>query len=355
MNKKLFVELFRFNSKTDYLPYYKKYDILYSKEESVLDLLNKINAIEKFSFEGTSKYGVKINSLYVSLDASVAELVEKTDNSFVIEPVSTYRAVNDLSIKNDDFFEKLDLLDEYLDESQKNIYADSLQLEYYSSNSLNFNKDYIGDHVLIAASDIIAANNDLKDEIGSIIDNKSNGIRYYTSKEKRVLNCNLSNKEKIETLLQEVTALTINKNETTDIKIGDIAQEFVDFNIAVYDKNDTSILEEFVVKSKAKFVETLTKNDDTGLVCETIDKSFSYKIAGSVLLDAKDNNADFIIVNSSKDFEIFDNKQKEISKAVGRDIDMPVVTLSQFNSMLSGEKDPSKLGFDNHKVNIPFL
>ena len=71
--------------------------------------------------------------------------------------------------------------------------------------------------------------------------------------------------------------------------------------------------------------------------------------------NAIDNNADFLVVDNNEAFKIFDTNQKEISCIVGRDIDLPIVTATQFTNMLSGERDKTKLGFDKHKTKITFL
>ena len=140
MDKKIYVELFRFDHKTDYLPYYKKHTIIYNDNETIQELLNKINEQEKFSFKGVENYGIKINNLFLDINTLIKDVVSKTSNEFTIEPVSIYRATDDLTINNNDFFEKLNLFDAYLSKEQKEQFASSLQLEYYASNSLNFNK-----------------------------------------------------------------------------------------------------------------------------------------------------------------------------------------------------------------------
>lgn len=355
MDNKLFIKLFRFNPKTDYLPYYKQHSVITTPQDTIADLLEKLNSLDRFSFKGTEDFGVKINNLFVNTSTKISEIVEKTSAEFTIEPVSTYRAIHDLTIKNDDFFTKLSLFDKYLSTEQKTNYAKELQLYYYASNSLNFHKDYIGDHCAIIASDIIGSNPELKDEIYSILSNKEYGIWYHTSLMKRVHNIDETLHERIEQLLLDITKIsTTQKKEYLD-DITDVAQEFSDFNIAVYDKECTGALKKIVQNSKATFIDTLTQNEDLALHCLPADKSFSYKLAAQVLLDALDNNADFIIVNDAQNLQLFDSKQKEIACTVGRDIDLPIVTAEQFNKMLNGEKDQVKLGFNKHKVAIPFL
>ena len=355
MDKKLFVELFRFNHKTDYLPYYKKYEIKYKESENILDLLKKIDGKEEFSYNGVEEHGLKINGFFLSPRELISDVVEKSSDTFIIEPVSTYRALNDLSINNDDFFKKMGILDRYLSKKQKGDYSKELQLEYYASNSLNFNKGYMGDHVMIMAADIIESDGELKDELLKLLDDKECGIRFYTSSKKRLFSPKGENSAKIIGLLQEVTKIDQEENLDDIIHADKMVQEFIEFNIAVYDSNDTEQLKQIVTSSKAKYVDIESKNDDLAFYSIDADKSFSYKIAGNILLEAKDNNADFLVVNCQKSFDLFDTKQKEIACTIGREINLPIVTADQFSDMLAGEKDPLKLGFDEHKVAIPFL
>lgn len=355
MTKNLDIKLFRFNHKTDYLPYYKSYSMSYTQTETVMDLLKKLQNIENYSFNGVETFGVKINNLFLNVETPLSAIVEKLgSNELTIEPVSTYRVLHDLTIDNNDFFEKMDLFTKYLSQEEKKAYADTLQLNYYASNTLNFLKSYIGDHAILIASDIIAKNPELEDEIIELISNKDNGIWFNTSIEKRLFKTDNKKESKIKTLVSKVTKSTF-ESETTVARTVKLEQDFIGFNIAAYDKNDTCSLKEIVLQSKASFIATESQNDDLALHSLQADKNFTYKIAGKILLDAVDNNADFILVHDKKNFSLLDNNQKEIEKVIGRDINLPIVTVEQFNHILSGTKDPKKLGFDKHKVAVSFL
>jgi len=355
MNNELLVELFRFNHKNDYLPYYKKYKTTYDTNDTILDLLNNLYENEKFSFKKVEKFGIKINNIFVRTTDLVEDIVNATSNEFIIEPVSSYRAIDDLTINNDDFFEKLAIFDKYLSNEQKENYAQNLQFEYYSSNTLNVNKEYIGDHSILIASDIIKTNPELKNEIIQLISDENNGIWYNTSKDNRVLNINTEYKNQINTLLQEVTKKQTTSQIDEEITVDTVVQKFTDFNIAVYDITDTQFLEKSVLTSDAKYIHIDSKSDDLALHSQSVNKTFSYKIAGNILLEAKDNNADFIVVKSQDAFKLFDNKQKEIEKVVGREIQLPIITIQQFNHIVNGEKNLVTLGLKNHKVSVPFL
>ncbi len=355
MDNNLIIKFFRFNPKTDYLPYYKQHSLVYTSEDTITDLLKKLNSLERFSFEGTEEFGVKVNNLFVSTETPIKQIVDKTSNELTIEPVSTYRAIHDLSINNSDFLEKLALFENYLTAEQKETYTKELQLYYYASNSLNFHKDYIGDHSIIVASDILKNTPELQKEIYTIVSNKDNGIWYHTSLMNRIHNIDEAKHEKIEQLLLDITKQHQNTSGTLLEDITDITQEFSDFNIAVYDKKCTGALKKIVQNSKANFINTATQNEDLAFHSLQADAKFTYKLAGQVLLDALDNNADFILINDEETFTLLDQKQKDIPCTIGRDIDLPIVTAEQFNAMLNGEKDQVKLGFNKHKVSIPFL
>jgi hypothetical protein len=355
MGNQLFIKLFRFNPKTDYLPYYKQHTIITTKDDTFVDLLDKLNTLETFSYKGTEEFGIKVNNLFVTLNTPIQEIVKQTSNELIIEPVSSYRAIHDLTINNDDFITKLALFEKYLTQKQRQIYAKELQLYYYASNSLNFHKDYIGDHCAIIASDLIESRPELKDELYTLLSNKQTGIWYHTSLMKRIHNIDESLHEKIEKILLDITKEQHCSHMEYLDDITDIAQEFKDFNIAVHDKKSTGALKKIVQNSKATLINTFTQNEDLAFHSLHADENFTYQLAGQVLLDALDNNADFLIVNDAQSFTLFDTNQKEISKVVGRDINLPIVTAEQFNQMLNGEKDQIKLGFNKHKVSISFL
>jgi len=356
MDNKLDIKLFRFNHKTDYLPYYKSFKVTCNNTDTVLSLLEKLNQLESFGFDGVESCGVKINNLFTNIDVTIEELTTRfSTNELTIEPVSIYRAIKDLTLSNKDFADKIIPFRKYLTDEQIKNYAHTLQMDYYASNTLNFNKDYIGDHALIIASDIINANPDLEAEILELISHKETGIWFHTSVAKRMFTLDTEKQDKISNLLLKVTNAQIQQESFVLPQTVKVDQDFIGFNIAAYDMDDTCSLQNIVEQSKASFIKTESQNDDLAFHSTDADENFSYKIAGKVLLDAVDNNADFILVNNKKNFTLLDNNQKQIEKAVGRDINLPIVTTEQFSNLLAGEKDPTKLGFNKHKVTVPFL
>jgi len=114
-NKKVTLKTFRFNAETDYLPYYKHYEMEVSKDELVLDLLNRIKWEHdgSFSYRRSCRHGIcgacaiKVNGkATLACKQNALELVELFGDELVIEPQSTKRAIKDMIIDKADFWEK---------------------------------------------------------------------------------------------------------------------------------------------------------------------------------------------------------------------------------------------------------
>ncbi len=124
ITKKLTFKTFRFNAETDFLPYFKTYEMEVGKDELVLDILNRI----KWEFDGSFSYrrscrhgicgscSIKVNGKPVlSCKQNVWELVDifETD-TLLLEPQSKKRVVKDMIIDKKDFWSKHDELKPYL-------------------------------------------------------------------------------------------------------------------------------------------------------------------------------------------------------------------------------------------------
>lgn len=356
MQHKLNINLFRFNYKTDYLPYYKKYSISCEEQESVYNLLEKVYTIDQFGFDIKDECYVRINGLFLCAKTLIQDVVKHCGRDWTIEPISKYRAKIDLVIDIQDYIDKVQLFNKYLTKVELDSFSRKYILEYYSSNTLNFKKDYIGDHNLLIAYEIIKNDDSLKNEIVKILKNEKDGIWYHTSLHNRLFKDADISKKIYERLFS-----------FCDIEIGsdfkicleeqniDIKQSFSDFNIATYNNTNNIFFNQNLQKSGAKYIILESGGNDLALYSQKNDKDFSLKIAGEILLEAKDKNADFLIVCNTEELDIFDKKQKMIEKLVGRDINLPVITQEQFMLLLNGEKDIQTLGFQSHKIKVTFL
>ena len=358
MIKEINIELFRFDAKVDYLPYYKKYMIEYKEKDTVLSLLNKINAIDKFDYEAINDFNLKINNIFLSAKEYIQNIVDLTSNDFKIEPISTFRATSDLIIDKKDYLNNILLFKEFVNPMDMDEYAQNLELDFYASNTYNINRDYIGDHALLIANDIIEQTPKHTQAVLKIISDKDNGIWYHTSLENRVFNYDITKEKRIQNLLSQMPQAryaSINTDANLDVSVPHITQYFKDFNIASYEGTTKNICATFIEESFANHVKLSLKNEDLAPYSTLVSNDFSLKIAGAILLEAKDNNADFLVVRGNGDLALFDGMQKSISDAVGREINLPVISQKQFLQVLGGEKNSAKLGFNKHKVKVSFL
>jgi heterodisulfide reductase subunit B len=350
MPKNLNIELFRFDANSDYLSYYTKHKLQFKSDDTVLDLLRVLGEKEELFFE--SDCNVKINGLYLNSCVLVSDVVRKLGGDLIIEPVSIYEAKKDFIVDKSEFLNKLDILDNYLTTQQREQAINNYELHYYASNTLNIKKDYIGDHVLFAAYDLIKSNSNFKDEVLEIIAHKENGIWYHTSLKNRIFNYSFEDEKKIDELLRMVGSITLKKLQEQSVDVNEVKQKFSNFNIATYDGLYGDSLENIVTLSGANYLDITSKNDDLGFESLQINDDFSLQLAGNVLLEAKDNGADFMLVSSNEYLNIFDKQQKKIEKLVGREINLPIVSQEQFAKLMQGQEDNT---INEHKIKISFL
>ena len=370
MKNEIFVELFRFNASTDYLPYYQKHTLLYKDNETINDLLNQMNKIETFGF--SENMNLKVNDVYVNASVLLSEMVARFGDEIRLDPISEFRAQKDLQIDRSDFIQKLSFIENYIEAGENIEYRKSTELAYYASNTLNYNRDYIGDHVLIIAAELIEKDFTLKNELMELLVNAENGIWFHTSLENRLLDS--AQEEKIQKLIYmakeyikptckvaKKVASFFDKEDKRSFEeenissASNISQDFSGFNIAAYHGVKETGLSALIEDSRAKCVDFPSSKEDLASHSALSDEDFSYKIAGDILIQAKDNNADFILVKNDRTKEFFDQNQAKMEKLAGRDLSMSIVSQDQFIQLLEGEKDKEKLGFNSHKVEISFL
>ena len=176
MECKLVLEVFRFDCKTDYLPYYKKVYITIGEDKSVADLLAAIKDDEKsFSFPTSKNSAIKINAKALDTSEKIKEIVEYFGKELKLEPLNAKRSVKDLSINEDDFNEKFDLLGAFVEESDRSIYKSYIK-EYYSSPIVNMEEDFIGDGLFAFAYDMIQKYPQRETQILKTIAKKDSGV-----------------------------------------------------------------------------------------------------------------------------------------------------------------------------------
>ncbi len=359
---KLEISLFKFDKNSDYLPYYTKHFLKIKDEKNILDILNTINKDEKLGFTNSTDFDLVINGVFVKASITIEEIVNYFGKELTIEPISIRRAYNDLLIDENDFNEKIKILKDLAHEEDRIEYL-KLKPYFYASNTLNYKSDYIGDAILILAYDLIEKKPELSNFVLLALDNVEVGAQYHTSLENRIFNFDRKIEEKIQkvqTYLElfeplEKQNFRINKTLIIDfdkfVEHYEIKHDFKGFNIAYYPSDDSIHTLELFKKLDANILKLESMKLD--LAKNTFNKNplITYHVASTILLDAFDNNADFLVIDTNEDFYIFDYNRKELEKVCGREVLLPIIHRNELQKLVSGDHMLAKKTLSKHQIN----
>ncbi len=187
--RKIVFNVFRFNSETDHLPYYKKYEMEVSQDEVVLDILNRI----KWEFDGSFSYrrscrhgicgscAIKVNQKPVlSCKENVFHLADMFGDELTLEPQDEKRAIKDMVIDKKNFWQKYSSVKPFLvaevqshpkkenlitqdeaDDLDEADYCIQCGNCFYACPAVSVNEDYLGPAALLKA---FRFNADVRDE-----------------------------------------------------------------------------------------------------------------------------------------------------------------------------------------------
>lgn len=394
MNIKLDTRTFLFNATRDYLPDYKMHTIMIDDALKVKDLLLEVQNLENFFEFRKTNTMLQINGVSVKGSLEIAKAVELFGTSWTLEPISTFRVSRDLIIDDADFYEKHKVLEAFGDEEDFKYYK-TLIREYYASGTLQYNQDYFGDSMFLYAHYLIEKYPAKKEAILDAID-VVNGIGSYEKecnlypyndnmKTIHSLEAQLSVKkiagfddkkmayyDKAEAVLcahfnaqkdEDCALETILDNITLEKVVAEVKHPFSDFKVAFYAGNfECPDIPE--IKREAKKLltaigatvvdfELFARGDGFDIVAE--DKSVAYKKAGNIVFDAIDSGAEIIVVDSKEAHFMMDQCKKNCERAIGRDIRVPILNISQMVALAIGIIDKEKIGLDAHKIAVEFI
>ena len=358
---KLEISLFKFDKNSDYLPYYTKHFLKIENEKNILEILKTINKTAKLGFKDCKNFDLVINGVYVKADITTKEIVENFGKELTIEPISIRRAYNDLLIDDNDFIEKFKILKNYTTDEDEVTYS-NLKQYYYASNTLNYNSDYIGDSVLLLAYDLIQKTPNHSNYILNVLNDFEIGAQYHTSLENRIYNIDDSIEEKIQdiqkrlNIFEDLDKQNFRINNTLILVFGnfednyEIKHDFNDFNIAYYPSKNNEKTLDLLNKLNAKILNLDTLKLDIAKNSFNKNPQITYCVASTILLDAFDSNADFLLVDTIEDFYVFDYNRKQIEKISGREIILPIIHVNELQKLASGKHSEAKRTLEKHKI-----
>ena len=335
------VRAFFFNVATDYLPYYKNFEISIDKGATLLDLLHRIKTVNpNFSFPNKNII-LKLNGEITTAETLVNDVVEKMGEELLIEPATSYRSVNGLILNDDDFMQSFELLAPYASEEDKSFY-ESLYTVHYASESSNYNREYIGDAILILAEKMIRQGNEHKEEILEAISDNFNGI----------INCEYENNvfngqdySKEITYLKNMVELKDRATKCDKVVFG-FKKHTLEIdtlegvNIALYlgDKLSTKLEEKThkaVKEAGANLIKFERAYKKAGQTLMETNYQLAHLKAGTMLLEALDSGATMLICSKVADVNIFQKALIHCEKIMGREIKLNIISLDTFEELAS--------------------
>jgi succinate dehydrogenase/fumarate reductase-like Fe-S protein len=358
---KLEISLFKFDKNSDYLPYYTKHFIKISNEQTILDLLKTCDVEENLSYKDNADFDLVVNGVFVKGSHLIVDIVKTVGKDLTIDPISIRRAIDDLIIDDSDFQEKLSFIEEFLSDEHTKQYQ-SLKHYYYASETLNHEYNYIGDSVLILAANLIKENKSIESELLQKLSSHETGAQFHTSLENRILHLDPQIQEDIIHLqkklgiYKEIQEQNFKQEKTLILDFGifhdnyEVKHDFKNFNIAYYSTNKDEKHIELIEKLNCKLVNYEADNLPLAKNTFEANPTITNKVATKIILDAFDQNADFLLVDNDSEFYIFDYTRKQMTKIAGRDVLLPVIHINELQKLASGEHNIAKKTLALHAI-----
>jgi hypothetical protein len=339
------IKAFFFNAQTDYLPYYKQFGIELAEDMKAKDLLALIQEQnENFTYPEENLV-FKINGLVTDGDQDMSEVVERFGTSLQIDPVNSYRSNNGLVINDDDFMKSYELLAPFASEEDLAYYK-TLYALHYASETEKFDRDYIGDAVLVLAHRLISGGSEHKEEIleaitypySSLLDCEYENNLFHAQDHtaaieelKMMVKTPKRDKpsfmDKLAIRLAEKTDALM-KKDTTETVVDTEGKQIAYYAGTVVGK--TADIHEKIIQADSKAVLFSRANKLSGLSILEDNAELAYKKAATTLLDALDSGAQVLIVEEKEVYDMFKDHFTNIEKTIGRDIDLALISAENF-------------------------
>jgi hypothetical protein len=331
MDYRFEIEVFFFNAKTDYLPYFKRFDITLEHDapsRSLLEAIRERN--ENFAFPD-EKLLFRLNEKVCDGTESIGEIARVLGTTLRLEPVQTYRSNHCLIINDDDFKESYRLLESFCDEEDKAFYEAHYAL-HYASATFDYEKSYAGDAIIALAYHLAKKYPERKEEIVRAV-------------KEPLYMCEYENMLFREYDLQP--ALDMLRSQTLQIE-NPLKRLFARFggtshgiavskvslhgkSVALYGTDDENIVAKLSAKAErfVPFSKALRRN---GRSIFRYAPELALKKAATVLLDAFDSGAEVLVCADEADARYYIENLKAIERIAGRDIPLLITSLSALES-----------------------
>ncbi len=331
------VRAFFFNSATDYLPYYKNFSIKIDKDATLLDVLHRIKTENpNFSFPNKNII-LRVNNQVTTAETLITDIVDAMGRELQIDPANSYRSNNGLILNDDDFMESFELLAPYASEEDR-AYYERLYSVHYASETSNYNRQYIGDAILLLADRMISNGSEHKEAILEAISDEFNGIgccEYENNIFKGEDHSDTINRLKSMVKIKNTTSIC----EKISFKKKRHEVESIEGqNIALYigDKNSNDLIVETKEKIESAGARFINFDMATKLAGQTLMETnfeMAHTKAGKMLLDALDSGADILVCAKDSDTNTFRDAIVHCERIVGRDIELKIISMKELDEL----------------------
>jgi len=332
------LKAFFFNAQTDYLPYYKHFEVTLDSGATAAEMLAKIKEQnENFSFPEENLL-FRINGLVVTGEQKMDEVIERLGSSLQIDPVNAYRSNNGLVINDDDFMQSYALLAPYASEEDL-AYYQSLYALHYASETEKFDHSYIGDAVLLLAHRMIEAGTEHKEAVLKAVTEVPCGLlsceyenNLFKAEEHSETIAKLKSMLKYTpkpSLMETLAAGFMKKSKKKSMGSVDLEGKQIAYYTGEKKGRESEIFQK-IADANAKAVSFSKADRLAGLSLLESDRKLAYTKAGATLLDALDSGAQILVVEEEEVLSMFLEHFSAIESALGREIDMALVSADEF-------------------------
>ena len=327
------IRAFFFNAKTDYLPYYKNFSFTVEEDTLLKDILVMIKEKNSMFAYPDKDLIFRVNNLIVTGEEKISDVVEKLGTELKIDPALEYRSDNGLILNNHDFMHQYRRVFTRHNTTKEDLeYYLTLYPLHYASETFNYNREYIGDAILVLASkmindghhDVEEILNDINDEFNGIscceYENNVFGGEDYTQTIEELKK--MIRTSKGECVFDKVKKTCLNKMRTS-IEVDSLNGK----NIALYVGDETPI------DVDGDFIKFDMSTKRAGQSLMKSSPSIARQKAAKMLLQAFDSGVEVLVFAKDEDLTLFTDKIAQIESEVGREIGLALISLSKFKEL----------------------
>jgi succinate dehydrogenase/fumarate reductase-like Fe-S protein len=133
-----------------------------------------------FDYPTGENAAIKIGGKNLFTNVKIDDVVSEFGKELTLMPMSEKRAQKDLIVNTNDFYDRFDLIDPFVDSNDKKRF-DELIIYHYASDTYLYDEDFQGDALFLFALEMLKKHFGQASNILNLIDNEKTGIWLHTN------------------------------------------------------------------------------------------------------------------------------------------------------------------------------